>query len=74
MLSTFKVNVEHFALYTSPLFSTVSSWRVCLLLLGENDKNLEFYYQSLKDHNDLSKTEIVLVDRDLQHIRVITYY
>jgi hypothetical protein len=41
---------------------------------GESDRNLDFYYQNLQQHNDLTKTKIVFVDKDLQNIRILTNF
>jgi len=41
---------------------------------GESDPHLRFYYEQMAKFNDITKTKIVLVDKDLQNIRMISNF
>ncbi len=73
---TFCVNAEHYLLYiTMGQNGGLKGVPVSYCFMrSEIDPHLQFYYQSMAKYNDLSKTKIVFVDKDLRNIRMILRY
>ncbi|CAF3367722.1 unnamed protein product [Rotaria socialis] len=71
--STFKVNIENYQLYIC-LVQNASLKGVpvayCLMTTGNKD-NLQFFYSSISEDNDLTQTEVIMIDKDLTNLDVL---
>ncbi|CAF4042531.1 unnamed protein product, partial [Rotaria sp. Silwood1] len=74
--STFKVNIENYQLYIC-LVQNANLKGVpvayCLMVSGIKE-NLEFFYSSFKKLNDLSETQVVMIDKDLTNAGILQDY
>ncbi|CAF1606765.1 unnamed protein product [Rotaria magnacalcarata] len=74
--STIKVNIENYQLYicmaqNANLKGVPVSY--CLMNSGNKD-NLEFFYAAMRDLNDLQKTQVIMVDKDLTNIDILQHF
>jgi len=74
--STFKVNIENYQLYIC-LVQNANLKGVpvayCLMISGIKDY-LEFFYSEIGKYNDLTQTQVIMVDKDLNNIDVLQHY
>ncbi|CAF0963335.1 unnamed protein product [Didymodactylos carnosus] len=74
--STFKVNIENYQLYICLVQNANLKgvpFAYCLMISGIKD-NLEFFYSAMGKYNDLTQTQVVMVDKDLTNVDVLQHY
>ena len=74
--STFSLNLENFQAYICVVENNNLNARPVAYCFLQSAvlPNLEFFYSSMESYNDLSKTEIIIVDKDLTNIDLIKNY
>ncbi|CAF2786046.1 unnamed protein product [Rotaria sp. Silwood2] len=74
--STLKINIENYQLFIC-LVQNANLKGVpvayCLMTTGNKD-NLEFFYSTMSQQNDLTQTQVVMVDKDLTNIDILQEY
>ena len=74
--STFKLNIENYQLYICMVQNiNLKGVPVSYCLMATDTKeNLDFFYSSMRDHNDLQQTQVIMVDKDLKNIDILQKY
>ncbi|CAF1492282.1 unnamed protein product [Adineta steineri] len=74
--STFKINIENYQLYVCLVQNAnLKGVPVAYCLMNSGIKeNLEFFYAAMSKNNDLTKTQVVIVDKDLTNIDILQQY
>ncbi|CAF3460435.1 unnamed protein product [Rotaria sp. Silwood2] len=71
--STFKINIENYQLYIC-LVQNAGLKGVpvayCLMTTGNKD-NLHFFYSAICEDNDITQTQVIMVDKDLTNLDIL---